>query len=290
MSNFLLDKFVLSWEQEGVKFRPRKEYPIRKGKNGPTPVAYITMENRPLPLPDFSKLDRQFRTLQEYREFSQLYNGAIREVQTKLDILDEEFKVRYEHNPIHHMEFRQKTVESMMGKLYKKEKPISLQSARENLYDIAGIRVICFYIDDIYRLANMLTSQGDITLVRTRDYIAHPKKNGYRSLHLVVKVPVFLSRSTELVPVEIQIRTIAMDFWASLEHQLRYKSGEDVSAGIPERLARCAETSAMLDLEMQDIYHAINGFGGLEPAALSPQLMKLANEFYESSKKSSEEE
>ena len=211
MSNFLLDKFVLSWEQEGVKFRPRKEYPIRKGKNGPTPVAYITMENRPLPLPDFSKLDRQFRTLQEYREFSQLYNGAIREVQTKLDILDEEFKVRYEHNPIHHMEFRQKTVESMMGKLYKKEKPISL--------------------------ANMLTSQGDITLVRTRDYIAHPKKNGYRSLHLVVKVPVFLSRSTELVPVEIQIRTIAMDFWASLEHQLRYKSGEDVSAGIPERLA-----------------------------------------------------
>ncbi len=248
------------------------------------------MENRQLPLPDFSKLDRQFRTLQEYREFSQLYNGAIREVQTKLDILDEEFKVRYEHNPIHHMEFRQKTIESMMGKLYKKEKPISLQSARENLYDIAGIRVICFYIDDIYRLANMLTSQGDITLVRTRDYIAHPKKNGYRSLHLVVKVPVFLSRSTELVPVEIQIRTIAMDFWASLEHQLRYKSGEDVSAGIPERLARCAETSAMLDLEMQDIYHAINGFGGLEPAALSPQLMKMANEIYESSKKSSEEE
>ena len=115
-----------------------------KEKTGPSPVAYITMENRQLPLPDFSKLDRQFRTLQEYREFSQLYNGAIREVQTKLDILDEEFKVRYEHNPIHHMEFRQKTIESMMGKLYKKEKPISLQSARENLYDIAGIRVICF--------------------------------------------------------------------------------------------------------------------------------------------------
>ena len=155
----------------------------------------------------------------------------------------------------------------------KKGLPLTLTAARENLYDIAGVRVICYYIDDIYRIAGMITSQEDIQLVRVRDYITHPKPNGYRSLHIVAKVPVFLSQRQELVPVEIQIRTIAMDFWASLEHRLKYKSGGDVPDGIPERLARCAETSAMLDKEMQDIYHAINGFGGLEPAKM-PQKMR----------------
>lgn len=228
---------------------------------------------------EIERLEQQILSLQEYREFSQLYDGAIREVRTKLDILDSEFEVRYEHNPIHHMESRQKSVKSMLGKLAGKGLPGTLESARENLFDVAGIRVICFYLDDIYRIANLLTAQTDITLVRTRDYIAHPKANGYRSLHLVVKVPVFLSRKVELVPVEIQIRTIAMDFWASLEHQLRYKAGEGVPDGIPERLARCAQTSAMLDQEMQDIYHAINGFGGLEMAQMSPQMRKLAAEF-----------
>lgn len=232
-------------------------------------------------LPDFEKLERQFKSLREYRELSQLYDGAIREVRTKLDVLDDEFKVRYAHNPIHHMESRQKSIESIIGKLHKKGLPPTLEAARDNLTDIAGIRVICYYIDDIYRIATLLTSQNDISLMRTHDYIAHPKKNGYRSLHIVVKVPVFLSMKTEMVPVEIQIRTIAMDFWASLEHRMRYKSEGDVPEGVPERLARCAETSAMLDLEMQDIYHAINGFGGIEPARLSPQLLKMATEYYE---------
>ena len=198
--------------------------------------------------------------LQAFREFVQIYNGAIREITTKLDILDEEFKVRYAHNPIHHMESRLKSVPSMIGKLRKNGIPTTLCAARENLNDIAGVRVICHYIDDIYRVAEMLTSQGDIRLVRVRDYISNPKENGYRSLHLIVKVPVFLSQRSLLVPVEVQIRTIAMDFWASLEHQLRYKGSGGVSEGIPERLARCAETSAMLDREMQDIYHIINGY------------------------------
>ena len=223
--------------------------------------------------PDTELIGRRLRALQEYREMAQIYDGAIREIKTKLDILDEEFKVRYAHNPIHHMESRQKSIESILGKLHKRNLPLTLESARENLYDIAGVRVICYYIDDIYRIAEMITSQGDITPVRVRDYIAQPKENGYRSLHIVAKVPVFLTRHTEIVPVEIQIRTIAMDFWASLEHRLKYKGAEAVPDGIHERLTRCANTSAMLDREMQDIYHAINGFGGLAPASL-PQRMR----------------
>lgn len=234
---------------------------------------------------EFENMEKQLRNVQEYREFTHFFNSAIREVMTKLEILDAEFNIKYAHNPIHHMESRLKSIPSMMGKLQKKGLPVSLESAKENLYDIAGIRVICYYIDDIYRISNLLTAQSDITLIRTRNYIAHPKENGYRSLHIVVKVPVFLSQKTEHIPVEIQIRTIAMDFWASLEHQLRYKSNSDIPDGIPQRLARCAETSAMLDLEMQDIYHAINGFGGVEPAQLSPMLLQMASQAYENAKK-----
>ena len=225
--------------------------------------------------PDIDLVGRRLRALQEYREMQQLYDGAIREIKTKLDILDEEFNVRFAHNPIHHMESRQKSIDSILGKLHKKGLPMTLEAARENIMDIAGIRVICYYIDDIYRVAEMITSQGDITPIRVRDYIAEPKENGYRSLHIVAKVPVFLSQRVENVPVEIQIRTIAMDFWASLEHRLKYKSQEDVPDGVLERLVRCAETSAMLDREMQDIYHAINGFGGLKPATLSPRMREF---------------
>jgi len=250
-----------------------------KGKARYAPgLIYMNMDDERMGLemlPDTELIARRLRTLQEYREMAQLYDGAIREIKTKLDILDEEFKVRYAHNPIHHMESRQKSIDSILGKLHKKQLPLTLESARENLYDIAGIRVICYYIDDIYRIAEMITSQGDITPVRVRDYIAQPKENGYRSLHIVAKVPVFLSRQTESVPVEIQIRTIAMDFWASLEHRLKYKSAEAVPDGIHERLTRCAHTSAMLDREMQDIYHAINGFGGLAPAQLPPRMREI---------------
>lgn len=259
----------------------------KKGKSCPnterTCTLYVpnndmNMENERMGVeiaPDVELAIRRLRALQGYREMAQLYDGAIREIKTKLDILDEEFKVRYAHNPIHHMESRQKSIDSMMGKLRKKGLPLTLEAARENLYDIAGIRVICYYIDDIYRIAEMITSQGDIAPLRVRDYIAQPKENGYRSLHIVARVPVFLSQKTEIVPVEIQIRTIAMDFWASLEHRLKYKGVEDVPDGIHERLTRCAETSAMLDREMQDIYHAINGFGGLKPAQLPPRMREF---------------
>lgn len=234
--------------------------------------------------PDIELIGRRLKALQEYREMVQLYNGAIREVKTKLDILDEEFNVRYAHNPIHHMESRQKSMDSILGKLRKRGLPLTLEAAKGNLFDIAGIRVICYYIDDIYRIAEMITSQGDISLIRVRDYIANPKENGYRSLHIVAKIPVFLSQRTESVPVEIQIRTIAMDFWASLEHRLRYKGSEDVADGIRERLTRCADTSAMLDREMQDIYHALNGFGGLKPAQLPQGMLEYLENMHQINK------
>ncbi|HKM32246.1 MAG TPA: GTP pyrophosphokinase family protein [Oscillospiraceae bacterium] len=187
----------------------------------------------------------------------QIYNAAIKEVRTKLEILDDEFKVRYDHNPIHHMEYRLKSPESIYQKLKKRNLDINLESIRNNLTDIAGVRLICNYIEDIYRIADLLVSQDDIKLLKRRDYIANPKSNGYRSLHLIVEVPIFLAQSTEQIPVEVQIRTIAMDFWASLEHQLKYKANNEVPTQLHCRLKACAEQIAELDLEMQSIHDEI---------------------------------
>ena len=191
---------------------------------------------------------------QQFIEMSHLYDGAIREIRTRLEILDREFNIRYASNPIHHIDSRLKSPRSIIEKLQRKGWPVSVESAEEHLNDIAGVRIVCNYIDDIYRLANMLVRQKDLELVCQKDYIRNPKPNGYRSLHLVLRVPVFLSSHTELVPVEVQIRTIAMDFWASLEHQLRYKSDVEATAPLKDRLQRCAEQSAALDVEMQSIY------------------------------------
>ena len=191
---------------------------------------------------------------QQFLEMSHLYDGAIREIRTRLEILDREFNIRYASNPIHHIDSRLKSPRSIIEKLQRKGWPVSVESAEEHLNDIAGVRIVCNYIDDIYRLANMLVRQQDLELVCQKDYIRNPKPNGYRSLHLVLRVPVFLSSHTELVPVEVQIRTIAMDFWASLEHQLRYKSDVEATAPLKDRLQRCAAQSAALDAEMQSIY------------------------------------
>jgi len=191
---------------------------------------------------------------QRFLEMSHLYDAAIREIRTKLEILDREFSIKYASNPIHHIDSRLKSPRSIMEKLQRKGWPNTVEAAEEHLMDIAGVRIICNYIDDIYRMANLLVRQQDIELVEQVDYIKNPKPNGYRSLHLVLRVPVFLATHTELVPVEVQIRTIAMDFWASLEHQLRYKNDVEATATLKYRLKRCAEQSAALDLEMQSIY------------------------------------
>ena len=196
---------------------------------------------------------------QRYREMVQLYDSAIREVRTKLEVLDNEFRVRYARNPIHHIDSRLKSPSSMMEKLERKGLPQTVEAAEENLTDIAGIRIVCNYLEDIYHIRRLLLHQRDVELVRERDYIKNPKESGYRSLHLIIRIPVFLSSHTELVPVEVQIRTIAMDFWASLEHQLRYKSDQETTRQLRKRLQKCAEISASLDLEMQEIYREING-------------------------------
>ena len=186
------------------------------------------------------------------------YSAAMREVQTKLEILDDEFQMKHRRNPIHHMQVRLKTIQSMMEKLRRKNYAVSMQSAVENLKDIAGIRVICSYVQDVYTVARLLTSQDDIRLLEMRDYIRSPKPNGYRSLHLIVEVPVFLQEGRITVPVEVQIRTIAMDFWASLEHDLRYKAQGVVPQDICDELQQVGEDIALLDQKMQSIHDRID--------------------------------
>ena len=197
-------------------------------------------------------------TLQEFMALQQLYDAGIKEVRTKLEILDDEFKIKHDHNPIHHMEYRLKSVNSILGKLEKRGLEVSLDSIVTNLTDNAGVRVICNYVSDVYKIADLLIKQSDIKLIAKKDYIKHPKENGYRSLHLVVEVPIFLAEKVQPTTVEIQIRTIAMDFWASLEHHLRYKADNEVPDGVRDELIECAKTISNLDYKMQGIHEELN--------------------------------
>ena len=186
------------------------------------------------------------------------YSAAMKEVQTKLEILDDEFQMKHRRNPIHHIESRLKSIQSIMEKLSRKSFAVSMKSAVANLNDIAGIRVICPYVEDVYTVAKLLTSQDDVHLKEIRDYIQHPKPNGYRSLHLILEIPVFLQEGRILVPVEVQIRTIAMDFWASLEHDLRYKAHGIVPQDISDELQQVGEDISRLDQKMQSIHDRID--------------------------------
>ncbi len=181
------------------------------------------------------------------------YHAAIKEVSTKLEVLDNEFSIKHDYNPIHHMECRLKTMESTMDKIKRKGWPQEMESVYK-LTDMAGVRVICNYIDDIYTVEDSLLRQDDIKLLKRKDYIKNPKESGYRSLHLVVEVPIFLSDRTYNMPVEIQIRTIAMDTWASLEHELKYKSSREMPGYVVQELKNCARSMAELDATMQRIH------------------------------------
>ena len=182
--------------------------------------------------------------LREFLVMRNLYEAAARQLTLKFEILNDEFSVLYARNPIHHIESRVKTPESIAAKLMKKGLPVSIETAREHVNDIAGVRVVCSYIDDVYRVGEMLARQTDVEIVKKQDYIQTPNYNGYRSLHMDIKVPVYLSDRTEYVVAEIQLRTIAMDFWASLEHDIRYK-------------VECAGKIAEIDRQMQDMYQRI---------------------------------
>ena len=192
-------------------------------------------------------------TAVEYKELRMMYACAIKEVQTKFEVLETEFKVRYQRNPISSIQTRLKSSSSIIEKMIRKGIPFSMENLEAQIHDLAGIRVICSYVDDIYALANALTSQDDITLLEEKDYIRNPKPNGYRSLHLIVSVPVFFSQQKRQIKVEVQIRTIAMDFWASLEHQMKYKREIPDQQHIVEQLKNCAEDIARVDREMMDI-------------------------------------
>ena len=219
-------------------------------------------------LPDSRLIDKELFTkkAEESTNFSELmmmYRSAIREVQTKLEVLNDEFKTRRQRNPIESTKSRIKSPTSIYQKLAKRGKPLTLQSIADNLNDVAGIRVVCPFISDIYDVAKMLISQDDIEVLEVKDYIKNPKPNGYRSLHYVLIIPIFLSTGKEYMKVEVQIRTIAMNFWASLEHQMHYKQFENND--MPEivgELTKCAENIYNTDVRMQelreDIVHLTN--------------------------------
>lgn len=183
------------------------------------------------------------------------YRCAIMEIETKFKVLNEQFSLQHDRNPIETIKTRLKSPESIMEKLRRKDLDFSLESVESNLNDVAGIRVICPFIEDIYLLCDCLLSQDDIKLIKKKDYIEKPKPNGYRSLHLIVEVPIFLQNEKKMMKVEVQLRTIAMDFWASLEHQLRYKKDlpEELTEQLAFELKECATISASLDYRMEII-------------------------------------
>lgn len=183
-----------------------------------------------------------------------LYRSALKVAMTQVEILDEEFASLYDHSPIHHIEYRIKTLDSIIDKLRRRGYEVSIDNIYAHIHDVAGIRVICNYLDDIYYLRSLLTRSESFKVLRETDYIKTPKDTGYRSLHLVVEVPIVISEGTLKLPVEIQLRTIAMDMWASLEHELRYKSRRKFSQDDAYRLRLCSDAISEVDREMQNIY------------------------------------
>lgn len=190
---------------------------------------------------------------QEYAELMAYYRCAIMEVETKFKVLNEDFSLQFDRNPIESIKSRLKRPASIRNKLERYGLEFSMDSIRNNIHDIAGIRVICSFVGDVYVLADALLKQDDITLISKKDYIKRPKASGYRSLHLIVGVPIFLAHEKRIMKVEIQFRTLAMDFWASLEHQLRYKKNFTYTEEMSRELKECAETSAELDQRMEKI-------------------------------------
>ncbi|WOF22459.1 GTP pyrophosphokinase family protein [Microbacterium betulae] len=195
----------------------------------------------------------------EMQRFLNQYRFGMREIETKLSILREDFEHAHAYNPIEHVSSRLKTMDSIAEKADRKGIDPSIDAIRENILDIAGVRVTCSFVTDAYRLFELLVRQDDITVCEVKDYIADPKPNGYKSLHAIVEVPVFLSTGTVPVPVEVQFRTIAMDFWASLEHKIYYKYESQVPARLTDSLREAAITAAELDDRMEGLHRELHG-------------------------------
>ena len=219
------------------KLEKRKEEFVRNNLLSDEFIEFVQKNKKP------------FDTLMSY------YQCAIMEVETKFKVLSEEYSLEYDRNPIENIKSRVKSFDSLLKKIRRKNIPLTMTSIEKNIQDIAGVRVICSFPDDIYRLADCLLSQDDIILLEKKDYIKNPKPSGYRSLHLIIQTPIFLQEGKRMVTVEVQLRTIAMDFWASLEHKLRYKKNisEEQSVFLAEEMSQCAEISASLYERMQKV-------------------------------------
>lgn len=215
------------------------------------------MENENLP--DFTDEER-LKNMRSFMQLNFLYDSAIKIMETKLKIIEREYELSKGYNPIHNVEARVKSVRSIVDKLKRKGLTCTVDNIRKNLKDVAGVRIVCNYIGDVKTVAEMMKRQLDLTVVEEKDYISEPKSNGYRSYHIVFMVPVHFTDRTETVPVEVQIRTIAMDFWASLEHKLRYKKNKKMSYGVQVRLKACAEITNRLDEEMEAINKKLGDF------------------------------
>ncbi|WP_017812240.1 MULTISPECIES: GTP pyrophosphokinase [Paenibacillus] len=211
--------------------------------------------------------------------FMMMYEFALKELTTKIEILNDEFHVLHEYNPIEHIKSRIKSPESIMKKLQRKGYAQSLDDIKETVRDIAGLRITCSFTEDIYRVCQMLTNQADISVIEVKDYIRNPKSNGYRSLHMIIQVPVFMSDRQEDVYVEVQIRTIAMDFWASLEHKIFYKYEGAVPQQLLNELKDAADSATALDHKMERLHHEVQSIKSVDKTEPEYELVqKLTND------------
>ncbi len=202
---------------------------------------------------EIEKVAKEFAETDEFIKLMTLYRCAIMEIETKLRVLDAEFSLQYDRNPFESIESRLKKPVSIVEKMHRRGIALTTADMERELFDIAGIRVVCSFIEDIYKLADLLIEQDDVLLVQRKDYIANPKPNGYRSLHMIVDIPIFLSEGKRHMKVEVQFRTIAMDFWASVEHKLKYKKEIKEPEEVTGRLKKCANILSLLDEEMESI-------------------------------------
>ena len=197
---------------------------------------------------------------EEWKSGLFLYNSSLREINTKLEILNDEFKLAHSYNPIEHITSRVKSPESIAKKIRHKNKELTVENIVKYVNDVAGIRVICSFTSDIYRLADAIANQNDVKVLKVKDYITNPKENGYKSYHMIVTVPIFLTDNVIDTKVEIQIRTIAMDFWASLEHKIYYKFEGNAPANIKKDLKECADIIGYLDHKMMSLNSEIQSY------------------------------
>lgn len=204
-----------------------------------------------------SYADLLFASYEDLQKMRHLYNSAMKSLLTRIDVISGEFSIQNSRSPIHHVESRLKSPQSIVNKLIKKGHVVNIKSALENLNDIGGVRIVCPYITDVYDVAEMLLRQSDIKLIKIQDYIKEPNYIGYRSLHLDLQVPVYYSDETKFAIIEVQIRTIAMDFFASLEHDLRYKLIKDIPDSFIEDMRKKADDIAKIDTDMQDLHNKI---------------------------------